>query len=239
MRIAICDDDEKERDQCRQTIEELAKAHNLEVEFDLYTSGKELLFHIEDVERYADIIYLDMSMEDKNGEDVAYRLRERGCNSELIFFTVSKQHYESAFDVRAFHYIVKGSTPDYKFEEIFLSAVREAQKKHKEYILCAGAGEYRHIEVRSIRYFTIVKRIVTVCYGKKDEFSFYSTFGKIENKLKDYGFVRVHRSYLVAIGQIRTINNHEVTLQSGETIPIGRIYYADVKEAMDQYSGKE
>lgn len=233
MRIAICDDDEIQRLRCRRQIERLAEVHNIEVEIALYGKGEELLFHLEDVKKYADIIYLDMSMKGMEGVSVAHRLRERGCTSELIFFTISKEYYSSAFDVGALHYIVKGVTPDFKFEEIFLRAVRAAEEKKREYIMCSGAGEYRNIDIRSIRYFQVVRRIVTVYYGKKDEFSFYSTFGKIVNRLDDYGFIRIHRSYLVSTEWVRTISYKEVVLHTGETLPVGRSYYTDLKAAME------
>lgn len=225
-----------ERQRCCRKIEQLAEVHDIEVELELYGKGEELLFHLDDAKNYADIIYLDMSMTGMEGVSVAHRLRERGCTSELIFFTISREYYSAAFDVGALHYVVKGETPEYKFEEIFLRAVRAAEEKQREYIMCSGAGEYRNIEIRSIRYFQVVKRIVTVFYGKKEEFSFYSTFGKIENRLSDYGFVRIHRSYLVSTEWIRTISYQEIVLSSGERLPVGRTYYGSLKDAMDKYS---
>lgn len=236
MRIAICDDDKIEQEHCLQQLKQLAVKHQLEVEFELYKSGREILFHLEDVKKYADIIYLDMSMEGMTGDEVAHRLRERGCTSELIFFTVSKEYYSSAFDVGAFHYVIKGATPGFKFEEIFLRAVHIVQEKQKAYIMCAGAGEYRNIDIQVIRYFQVVKRIMTVYYGQQEEFSFYSTIGKVENRLTDYDFVRVHRAYLVSLKWIRSVAYQEVVLRTGEVLPVGRSYYKDLKKAMDEYS---
>lgn len=236
MKIAICDDDEMEQRHCLEQLEQLAEKHHLEVEFELYKSGREILFHLEDSKKHADIIYLDMSMEGLTGDAVAHRLRERGCTSELIFFTVSKEYYTSAFDVGAFHYVIKGATPGFKFEEIFLRAAAAAEEKQKEYIMCVGAGEYQNIDIQSIRYFQVVKRIMTVYYDKQREFSFYSTIGKVENRLSEYDFVRIHRSYLVSLNWIRSITSQEVTLRTGETLPIGRSYYKDLKRVLDQFN---
>lgn len=236
MKIAICDDNEKERQYCQRQIEYLAKVHHIHMDVDLYQKGEELLFHLEDAKKQPDIIYLDMSMPGMSGDVVAHRLRERGCRSELIFFTVSKEYYSSAFDVEAFHYVLKGATPEFKFEEIFLRAVRAAEDRQKEYIMCSGAGEYRNIDITSIRYFQVTKRIVTVYYGEREEFSFYSTFGKIENRLKDYGFIRIQRSYLVSAAWVRTISFREVTLRTGESLPVGRSFYPELKRLMDEFA---
>lgn len=235
MIIAICDDNEQELEHCKKQLEQLASIHQVDVVFSLYHKGEELLFHIQDPKNYPDIIYLDMRMNGIQGDEVAGKLRGQGYNSEIVFFTVSKDFYTTAFDVRALHYVVKGETTVKKFEDIFIRAVKSVQEKQTEYIMCTGAGEFRKIEVKNIHYFEVVKRIVTVYYDN-DQFNFYSTIGKIELRLKDYGFVRVHKSYVAAISHIRNFSFKEITLDTGEVLPVGRYYYADLKQEMDAYA---
>ena len=102
--------------------------------------------------------------------------------------------------------------------------------------MCSGAGEFRNIEIRKIRYFMVVKRIVTVFYGDDEEFSFYTSIGKIETRLQDYGFIRLHRSYLVSMSHIRTISFKEVEMDNGDILPVGRSYYADLKKQMAEFA---
>lgn len=232
MLIAICDDNKKEQEGCKRRLEQLASKHQIDVEFALYQSGEELLFHLEDARNQPDIIYLDMKMDGMQGDEVAEQLRKRGCISEIVFFTVSKDFYPRAFDVKALHYIVKGETTAEKFKDIFLRAAETVKERQTEYIMCTGAGEFRNIEIKKIRYFEVTKRIVTVYYGEKESFSFYSTIGKIELRLSDYGFIRIHRAFLVARSRIQTITFKEVVLDSQEVLPVGRSYYADLKREM-------
>lgn len=238
MIIAICDDNEQELEQCKKQLELLASKHKVDVEISLYRKGEELLFHLQDLKDYPDIIYLDMRMDGIPGDDVARSLREMGCISELIFFTFSKDFYTTAFDVRALHYVVKGETTEKKFEDIFMRAVNAAQEKQKEYIMCTGVGEFRKIEISKIHYFEVKKRIVTIYYGK-ERFSFYSTIGKIELRLKDYGFIRVHKSYVVALSHITTYSFRELIMDNGEVLPMGRYYYPELKKEMEAYVDME
>ncbi|WP_312433603.1 LytR/AlgR family response regulator transcription factor [Lacrimispora sp.] len=236
MIIAICDDNEKELEQCKKQLELLASIHQVDVVFSLYHKGEELLFRLQgDHKSYPDIIYLDMRMNGMQGDEVARKLRSQGCISEIVFFTVSKDFYTTAFDVKALHYVVKGETTVEKFEDIFMRAVKSVQEKQTEYIMCTGAGEFRKIEIKKIHYFEVTKRIVTVYYGS-DQFSFYSTIGKIELRLKEYGFVRIHKSYVVAKSHIGTISFKEIVLDTGERLPVGRYYYAELKREMEEYA---
>jgi len=230
--IAICDDNKQDQDECKRRLERLASEDQTDVEFALYQTGDELLFHLENARNQPDIIYLDMKMGGTPGDEVAEQLRVRGCISEIVFFTVSKGFYPRAFDVKALHYIVKGETTAEKFKDIFLRATAAVKEKQMEYIMCTGAGEFRNIEIKKIRYFEVRKRIVTVYYGKEESFSFYSTIGKIELRLRQYGFIRIHRAYLAALSRIQTITFKEVILDSREVLPVGRSYYADLKREM-------
>lgn len=235
MKIVICDDNEKEQQSCRKQLEELSKKHQVKAEFISYKSGEEFLFHLHDAKNYPDIIYLDMKMDKISGAEVAERLRKQNCRSEVVYFTVSKEYYDSAFDVEALHYIVKGEITKEKFESIFLRAVERVSEKERKYILFSGAGEYRNIEIGEIRYFQVLKRIITVFYGDDESFEFYSSIGKIENQLREHGFIRAHRSYLVSAGHIRAITYNEVTMDNGASVPVGRSCYATLKQSMLEY----
>lgn len=231
MIIAICDDDAWEREQCQARLKKIASAHQIPVEFAFYEKGEELLFHLQDARNQPDVIYLDMRLGGLAGDEAAKKLRQQGYNGDIIFFTISKDYYTSAFDVKALHYVVKRETSDEKFEEIFLKSVASVKEKNTEYIMLSGAGEFRNIEIRKIRYFQVVKRIITVFFDE-EEFSFYSTIGKIELRLKDYGFIRIHRAYLVSMAHIRSISYTEVLLDNGESLPVGRAYYQNLKQEM-------
>ena len=235
MIIVICDDNERELEQCKRQLVQLASIHQVNAVFSLYHKGEELLLCLQDPKKYPDIIYLDMSMGGMQGDKVAGKLRAQGYMGEIIFSTVSKDFYTTAFDVRALHYVVKGETTAEKFEDIFMRAVKSVQEKQTEYIMCKGVGEYRKIEIKKIHYFGVTKRIVTVYYDN-GQFYFNSTIGKIELRFKDYGFVRVHKSYVAAISHIRNISFKEITLDTGVVLPVGRYYYAGLKREIETYA---
>ncbi|MGL5437019.1 MAG: LytR/AlgR family response regulator transcription factor [Lachnospiraceae bacterium] len=237
MIIAICDDNEQDRNTCKKQLRQLSLRHGVEMQFLIYQSGEELLFRLQDAKNQPDVIYLDMRMEGISGDEIARQLRKRDITSELVFYTVSKDYYTSAFDVKALHYIVKGETTKEKFEEIFLQALETVKQKQAEYIVCSGAGEFRNIEIKRIRCFEVIKRIITVYYDPSEEFSFYSTIGKIELRLQDYDFIRIHRAYLVSLFHIRSISFKEVVMINGKALPVGRSYYPELKRRMAEYAG--
>lgn len=236
MKIFLCDDEEEALEFYEEELKELATKHSCSLEILKFTNGHEMLFYIDDQWDEIDAIYLDINMPDIDGIAIAEELRNSGFNGEIIFLTVSKEHFLPAFDVRAFNYIVKGESPSERFESIFLEIVRLVNEKEKEFILLSGGGEHRRIEIDDIHYFEIDKRIVTVHY-KDQEFEFSSTLGKLENRLYNKGFVRVHRAFLVADNAIQDLDHKTLRLRNGDVIPVGRTYQKEVQDFLkeDEY----
>lgn len=99
MQIAVCDDEKEIRDMFAEKIRKwYPKADLL-----LYQSGEELLLS----NRQPDILLLDIQMPEKNGMEVAKELRRNTKEIIIIFVTALDDFVFQAFDVGAFHYLVK------------------------------------------------------------------------------------------------------------------------------------
>jgi DNA-binding LytR/AlgR family response regulator len=226
MNIFICDDSAEQTSLCKKTLLHLSARHGIHVKIRTFPSGEALLFEVEDAFSALDLIYLDIRMPGLNGLETATRLREIGYLADIVFFTVSPDYAIAGYDVSALHYVVKSQTSAEKFEEIFLRACERKQRRESEVLVLTCAGESRCVPLEEIRYFEIQQRIVTVVYGN-ERFEFYSTMMRLEEQLFNKGFVRTHKSFLVSKRFIHSIDSSRVLLDTGETLPVGKRYYAD------------
>ncbi len=62
-------------------------------------------------------------------------------------------------------------------------------------------------------------------------YEIYDKLDHIEEELSEYGFFRIHKSYLVNLKHIRKVNNYEAVLDTGESLPIPRRRFQAAKEA--------
>ena len=234
MKIALCDDHKENIMSYADILVRICRKHRIELEIDPYISGSQMLFELEDSKKHPDLIYLDVDMPGQDGFATARQLREQGYGSEILFLTScsTADTILKAFDVRAFHYIVRDETSLERSEEIFLQVYERCRKKSRETLIFSCAGETRKVFVEEIKYFEARDHYITVYYGA-DAFEFYSTFGKIENMLYGHGFLRTHRSFIVARDKIMQISRNQIELRSGETIPVGRAYIKAVKRAWE------
>lgn len=231
MRIAVCDDDGEDLAIYSKKIKTFAEQIGEPVSIAGYSNAKQVLFALSDAKEAADILFLDIHLPDSDGITLAKKLRDLGYCNEIVFLTVASDKMLSAFDVGAYNYIIKDNTTDERFKYVVTSAIETARQQRDAYMLFSAGGENINVPVRDIMYFEVVNRIIVVHYGDQT-FEFFSTIGKLENRLRSYGFVRIHRSILVAKAYIRDFTYREVTLINGEQLPVSRGKYALLKEAM-------
>ncbi len=116
MQIAICDDEEEIRDLLKRKITDLYPGAGLHV----YGSGDELL----KAGKHVDLLLLDIQMPGLNGMDTAVEFRKKNPQAVLIFVTALEGYVFQAFDVGAFHYLVKPFDGE-KLKEVLRRAADE------------------------------------------------------------------------------------------------------------------
>ncbi|MDE6606621.1 MAG: LytTR family DNA-binding domain-containing protein, partial [Lachnospiraceae bacterium] len=150
MRIAVCDDDRAIREELFRLIQkQVSEADIVE-----YQSGEELI----NAKGNFNIYFLDIEMGKVSGMDIARRIREQEESgrqrSIIIFVTGYREYMESAFDVNAFHYLVKPIDVE-KFSEVFSRAWKEASvscEQTKKHIMVKSSGTQQKLLLKDIYY---------------------------------------------------------------------------------------
>ena len=230
MRIIVCLPDPEDREVCTNKITELAAETGAPVTVTRMglRSSKDLDFHAEELEK-ADLIFLGIEPGGFDGMAAAAAIRQKGTDIDIVFYTKEKSRVFDAFDVDAIHYLVPGEFSSKRFRNVFEKALARSRRRDKAVIRLSCAGLHKTVPIARIYYFEVTHRILTVHY-EGGVFEFYSTMYKVEEKLKDFDFVRIHRSFLVARGFIADITHTEVTLFNGEKLPVGSRYLANLEK---------
>lgn len=225
MNIAICDDEKIVRLQIKGLIEKQKADGNLE----LYETGEELLA----VGKHFDVVLLDIQMEGMNGIDTARALREQNEETVLIFITGIKEYVFDAFDVAAFHYLLK-PIEENKFMEVFDRAVKEAEKrkeKGQKQLFIKTRQRNITLEQKNILYIENRGRKAEI-HTVDETIEIYAAMIELEKQLGGE-FYRCHRGYLVNMAYITEYSNDSIRLSDGESIYLAKEKYNEfVKEYM-------
>lgn len=226
MTAAICDDEKILRDQ----IEGLIKGQETGWEIKQFASGEELLGQKDSF----DVIFLDIRMEGINGIETARALREKQEDSILIFVTGLKEYVFQAFDVSAFHYLLK-PIEENAFARVFARAAAEAgrrREKEEGSLAVRARGRTVMFSRGELLYVESRNRMVEF-HTTKGILEAYFDMGRLEKELGRC-FFRCHRGYIVNMGYIAEYGKDSISLTSGETVYLSRRKYGEfVKAYMD------
>ena len=224
MKIAICDD---ELNMCER-IRVLIKEQNVDSHIDIYHSGEALLA----TDNKYDIYFLDIQMPGTDGMETAQLLRkELAEESVIIFITAFTDYMPDAFDVRAFHYLMK-PVDETKFNNVFTRAIKEHHRlnNNKDRHLLAKSGDvYHKLSIKDIFYIETQGRKVVV-HSKPGTVEYYEKAKVLEQTL-GVSFFRCHRCYIVNMQYITRYNANTIWLKNGAEIFIAQKKYADFVKA--------
>ena len=228
MKIAICDDEVRGRERIRTLLEkEFSQAQTCE-----FDSGMELIKNVEKGYQ-PDIVLLDIAMDGMDGMETARQLKELS-DAILIFVTGIKEQVFEAFDVGAFHYLVKPVDQD-KMTGVLKRAMQEVEKRKAapRYLLIKAAGGYHRIPVDDILYAENNGRKV-ILHMKTGCLEYYERMNHLTEVLGD-GFYRCHRGYLVALSAISGYDHDSITVGQGDRIYLAKQKYSEFVKLYCKY----
>lgn len=173
-----------------------------------------------------DLLLLDIEMPGMTGLELTKNL---GKDGPFIIFTTAKTDYAvDAFELNVVDYIVKPVEPARFLRAI--ERVREAvdskkesvEVKDKEFVFVRDSGILKKISVDEIMYLEAMGDYVKVFTPAKYHIV-HTTLKSIEEKLPSSKFMRVHRSYIVALNKIDFIEEGVINIQS-TAIPVADAY---------------
>jgi two-component system, LytTR family, response regulator len=200
-----------------------------------------------------DLVFLDIQMPRLTGFELMEVMTERPV---IIFTTAYDQFAIKAFEMNAIDYLLK-PFPKERLRSAINKAVEKISKAKEENCttpqellenLPKPASPLNRIVVRkgnAINLITIDQ--VKYIEAQDDYVMIHHTTGKAlkqqsmkyyEENLQGNEFVRVHRSYIVKVAEIKRIepygkDNHVAILNSGEKLPVSRAGYKHLKEELN------
>jgi two-component system LytT family response regulator len=178
-----------------------------------------------------DLIFLDIKMPDISGIDFFNSLSKKPL---LIFTTAYTEHAVTSFEMDAVDYLlkpfslarfIKGCN---KAFELF--NFRNNTEEIVDHIFIKTGYEQFKVLFEDILYLEATGNYVTFVLKDKNILS-RSTFNEAINLLPPEKFVRVHRSFLVAINKINKVERSQVTINNNK-IPVSDAYNQNLTAAL-------
>jgi two-component system LytT family response regulator len=219
MNCIIIDDDEMSRNAMQHLVSQVPFLNVSGV----CSNAKEALSTLNTAQ--VDLMLLDVEMPDISGLDLIKSLKKHPLT---ILATSKKEYAIEAFECNVIDYLVKPVSLDrflkaiFKAKEIFDSSQQTLESLDKDFVFIKANGVLIKIDIKEILWLEALGDYVTIHTSEK-KYTIHSTMKAIEKKLSPNLFIRVHRSFMVSLNKIASIDDNVIVINK-QLIPVGAIY---------------
>jgi DNA-binding LytR/AlgR family response regulator len=187
----------------------------------------------------AELIFVDIQMPDLTGIEFTRSLEKE---HKIIFTTAYEKYALEGFKLNAIDYLLK----PFSYEE-FLKAAGKAHKKaeleaaalttidaNNQFLFLKSEYKIRRINFNDILYIEGLKDYIKVYIAGEDKpVLSLNSMKSLETKLPEEKFMRVHRSFMVNLDKIETIDRSRIVFGKNY-IPVSDQYKAKFQEYLDR-----
>ena len=230
LKIGICEDEPLIAEKLKRIITECLYEKKQEAEIRIYLSGEELLKEAGQL----DAVFLDIWLDGMNGYEAGRRIRLENPDCRILMETGECEHFAEAFEIGALRYIRK------PFEK---EKIAEALEKVMDSFLGMQKMElYKdrirfEIEQRKIKYVRAYNGY-TEYYVGQDVFRRELSLNEVEPELDGRLFYKIHRQYIVNMGEILRRPNGRIYID-GVEFPLARRKRSDFERAYIHYVSRK
>lgn len=192
-----------------------------------------------------DLVFLDVHMKPLSGIEVAARLPE-DCRPLVVFVTAYDQFAINAFEVSAMDYLLKplevtrfdaalqrvrqriGTGMSDLQRDTLQRIISDAVRAEPQRFVIESDGKVIFVDPRSIEYIESDRNYVSIRVGEQTH-TVRAAIGELEGRLPGNQFLRLHRSIIVNVARIRSMERNfhgefAVEMESRRKFTSGRSY---------------
>lgn len=231
MRIAICDDDENFLNSMVKLLEQTIK--ELDTSIICYNTGEKLLEDYREQKMRYDVIFMDIVLEGMDGIALGKQLKELDEDMLLILLTNYAEYAVKGYEAKAFRYLLKPVN-----ENMLKNLLTEIwQERSRKQVLHISMAEEELLVPLSKILFLEAKEKYTTVFVEEQSCLSRKSLNYYEQQLKDKGFCRVHRKYLVNLCNVSRWSAHQIEV-GGYLLPVSRRKEKAFKEQFYGYLEK-
>ena len=176
-------------------------------------------------EQKPDLLFLDIQMPNIDGMELAHSLP---AETRVIFTTAFKEYAFESYEVNALDFLLK----PIRYNK-FLGSIEKARKlidvqqtasqpkQQPNTVFIRVDGEWRNIPIDQITYVSGMKDYVLFYLdGEKKPLITHLTMKAVEEMLPSDKFLRVHRSYIIAVDKIQKVDRNDCIYIGEEIIHV-------------------
>ena len=241
-KIAICEDDQAYISTLKNLIVSTGVVTADELLFYPFFTGEDILWKTGE---FYDLVIMDMQMDKMSGYETAVKLREKDENFLLVFCSGTVMPSNISFRVNPFRYLLKSQDDDELLSDMTDIMKKVVEQKKYPFVMCKHglSRELARIEANCILYLEISREKTEVHIWGKAKEKYGNELLREHRSLRqlseifteEYGFARIHHSYIVNMEYVENLDSDNVVMADQTCLPIARSKAKEFREEFARF----
>lgn len=227
MRIAICDDCQREQEQLIKALHGWDPTRRPEC----FVTGTDLLEAAKQEPTF-DIVFMDIYMQGENGVEVAGLLKQLSPETGIVFVTTSEEHAVEAFSLQALHYLVKPVTTEGIVEAF--RRLTQFQSTRRPMVSFTTRRGSHVVYMDEIYYLKSMDHAVDIYLTGGRQLRLWIPLMEAEQKLNE-NFLKLNRSTIANMEQIEQMGTRDCVMRDGTRLEFARRDRTAIRAAYDNF----
>lgn len=230
IKIAVYDKDIESAVNIRNSVENCLRRYSQQYEIILYTDRDEILL---DNNKFG-IFFISTEFKDADDASLAKIIKISLPTSKLIFVSGNQREAYRTIQFQPFAFVRK-KYMDIDVSEAVSAFVHDINGKEKLFTFKSGNATV-NININDISYFETFGHTTEINLGDR-VIPVRESLKSLENRFGQYGFVRIHKSYLVNFRFVYAVSRQNITLHNMKTLPVSKGRANEIRDKLKFYLG--
>ena len=219
MRIAICEDDSYFLNYSSKIIQACFAAYQPDCVIDSFSDSSILFKTLTSHNLHYDVLFLDIDMPQIDGITIGSFLKKAEADAFIIYLSGREDLVFDTFETRPFSFLPKNQFQQ-KIRSTVASVCIACQQKQTLVSFFIGGTHYQW-DLKKLVYIECCNKTIYLHFTDYALELCYQ-LSALEQKLTNYGFIRVHKGSLVNYRFIFCIEKNFILLDTQEQIPLSK-----------------
>jgi DNA-binding LytR/AlgR family response regulator len=174
-------------------------------------------------ESHIDLLLLDIHMPKISGIDF---LKTLTTPPMVIFTTAYSEYALQGYSLDIIDYLMKPVSFDRFFKAVqkahdFYNLKHQQKSPSADYFFVKCDGKFERINFNEVLFVESLQNYVVINTVEK-KYITYLTLNAVEDQLPSSRFMKIHKSYLIALSKVKSIEGNEILIENGVKVPISR-----------------
>jgi len=189
--------------------------------------------------RTIDLVFLDINMPEISGISFAKSINK---NIKIIFTTAYREYAVEGFELQAVDYLLKPISFERLLKAVNTyfevyhnqSKAKSNPSENNNFMFVRSDRRMLKIDFDKIVYIESYSDYIKIHLIDSSTIVTRETISSVEAKLPKEHFIRIHRSYIIALNKIDSFTNEQIAI-SKQSLPISRSYKKEVLTILNQF----